>query len=178
MGSKNRRALAARRLTPPIGRCATISAPMSRAARGSCARRSTKLMAISGRGSPSTTRMTPSISSNICGSSMRRRCVSSASPSGSWRAPIPMGEGADHGAVSPRSGRDRQRRLHRLQPDPDLRRARDPRLDGVEAVACGNQRGRADRRPSRDAGDRLVLGSLLSGRHRGPARRSGRRPVQ
>ena len=105
---------------------------------------------------------------------MRRRCVSSASPRGSWRAPIPMGEGADHGAVSPRSGRDRQRRLYRLQPDPDLRRARDPRLDGMEDVACGNQRGRASRCPSRDAGDRMGFGSLLSGRHRGPARRSGK----
>ena len=97
---------------------------------------------------------------------------------GSWQAPISMGKDADHGAVSPRSGRDRQRRLYRLQPDPHLRRARDPRLDGMEDVACGNQRGRAHRRPSRDAGDRMGFGSLLSGRHRGPARRSGRRPVQ
>ena len=106
----------------------------------------------------------PSISSNICGSSMRRRCGSSASfRAGAGKRRFQWERTLTMARASRRSGRDRQRRLHRLQPDPDLRRARDPRLDGMEAVACGNQRGRADRRPSRDAGDRLGFGSLLAG---------------
>ena len=44
-------------------------------------------------------------------------------------------------ARSPRARARSAATIIPLQPDTDLRRARDPRLDGMEAVACGNQAG-------------------------------------
>jgi hypothetical protein len=73
-GFRRSRAIGARRPMLPIRRCATVFARMSRAAHGSCARRSMRRGEACGRASRSITRMPQSISSNICGSSTRPRC--------------------------------------------------------------------------------------------------------